>query len=156
MYVSQETGEALTLRQVKVALPNVSFGPNADLTDLGFPTLELTTRPEVQATEVTVEGAPEEYEPGKWRQTWDIQPMPIPESVNSLQGMIAIKRAGLVSGFLAWKNSLDPVEDFEAIAYFDKAGTWLYDSPVIDAALDALGIPEQKDTLFRIAGSIEP
>ena len=75
-------------------------------------------------------------------------------AVTALQGMRAIQAAGLVAEFLAWKNSLDPVDDFEALAFLEKAQTWRADDPTLNAALLALGIADQKDALFALAATL--
>ena len=75
-------------------------------------------------------------------------------SVTALQGMLAISAFGLIEQFNIWKASLDPVLDFEVIAYIDKAQHWEYDSPVLNAALLLLGIEEHKDTLFELASTL--
>ena len=92
----------------------------------------------------------------------DIEPVPagglltpvVPESVTALQGMRAVKAAGLVEQFIAWKTGLDPVHDFETIAFLDKAESWRYDDPILQDALDAFGIVEQKDELFLLAATL--
>jgi hypothetical protein len=155
MYVNAETGEAMTVSQIRIALPDVSLREGADLSSFGYLPLEPSEPPLVSIHEVAVHGPPEEYEPGKWRQTWEIEPAPLPESVTALQGMMAIQQAGLVQAFLAWKATLNPAQDFEAIAYFEKATHWRYDSHIINEALRVLGVVEQKDALFRLAASID-
>ena len=84
----------------------------------------------------------------------DPPPPPPPPSVTALQGMRAIAATGLVAAFLEWKAGLDPVTDFETIAFLDKAQTWVYDDPILNAALIALGIEAQKDALFTLAGTL--
>lgn len=76
------------------------------------------------------------------------------QSVTALQGMLAISAFGLIEQFNNWKASLDPVLDFEVIAFLDKAQHWEYDSPVLNAALLVLGIEEHKDTLFELASTL--
>jgi len=154
MYVYQETGEKVTAAQIKAMLPGVSFGHQADLSGLGFPFLELVDPPMPNPNEQVVDGEPEEYEPGKWRQTWDVLPTPVPQSVSAIQGMLALEQAGLVQAFLDWKAALDPVQDFAALAYLDKSDVWRYDSPVIDEALAELELMAQKDALFQAAAAI--
>ena len=92
----------------------------------------------------------------------DIEPVPaggllvpeVPQSVRALQGMRAIKAAGLVNVFVAWKAALDPIVDFEIIAFLDKAENWQYDDPILDSALDNFGVSEQKDALFILASQL--
>ena len=73
-------------------------------------------------------------------------------TVTALQGMLAIQQAGLVAGFTAWKASLDPIDDFATIAFFEKAQTWRRDDPTLLSAATALGISKnQLDELFILA-----
>lgn len=81
-------------------------------------------------------------------------PVVVPTSVSALQGMLAISRSGLVPAFMAWKATLDPVADFEVIAFLDKAETWEYDNPILDGALTALKVIDQKPALFILAGTL--
>ncbi len=77
-----------------------------------------------------------------------------PTSVSALQGMRAVKAAGLVAAFLAWRAGLDPVEDFEALAFVERAQTWEYDDPILNAALVDVGAAERKADLFRLAATL--
>lgn len=76
------------------------------------------------------------------------------QSVSALQGMRAIAAAGLAQAFLTWKASLDPLRDFEAIAFLDKAQSWRADNPILNTALETLGVADQKDALFELAASL--
>lgn len=78
----------------------------------------------------------------------------VPKSVSKLQGMLAIAEVGLAADFLAWKAGLDPVADFAALAFLEGAQTWEYDNALLNAALVALGVEEQKDALFFLAASL--
>ena len=98
---------------------------------------------------------------GNWTQQWTIRNLTpeelqdrIPKVVSTLQGMLAIKEAGLVPAFLAWKATLDPVIDFETLAFLEKAQTWVYDDLILNEALVALGIESQKDALFTLANTL--
>jgi hypothetical protein len=68
--------------------------------------------------------------------------------------MRAIAAAGLAQAFLTWKASLDPLHDFEAIAFLDKAQSWRADNPILITALETLGVADQKDALFELAASL--
>lgn len=84
-----------------------------------------------------------------------VGPVPwVPKTVTALQGMRAIKAAGLVPAFLAWKGALDPVTDFEITAFLEKAQNWVYDDPILNAALVSLGVANQKAALFTLANSL--
>jgi hypothetical protein len=76
-------------------------------------------------------------------------------TVTALQGMLAIQQAGLVAGFNAWKASLDPVEDFATIAFFEKAQTWRRNNPYLIQGATALGLnDEQLNQLFVLAATL--
>lgn len=85
---------------------------------------------------------------------WMISPPDVP-TVTALQGMLSIKQAGLTAAFVAWKSGLDPVDDFEMIAFFEKAQAWKRDNPYLIQGATALGLTEtQLDELFITAGGI--
>jgi hypothetical protein len=97
----------------------------------------------------------------QWTQQWAVRDLTTeeiaertPKSVTALQGLRAIHAAGLVPAFLAWKATLDPVDDFEAIAFLEKAQTWVYDDPVLNAALAQLNMTTQKAALFTLASTL--
>lgn len=83
-----------------------------------------------------------------------ISPPDVP-TVTALQGMLAVQAAGLVAGFNAWKASLDPIEDFAVIAFFEKAQTWRRDNPYLVQGATALGLTERQiDELFILAATL--
>ena len=93
----------------------------------------------------------------------DIEPIPsggllvppVPEEVSALQGLLAIQLAGLVSGFMSWKVSLDPVTDFAVLSFFEKAPTWRRDNPYLIQGATAMGLTsEQLDQLFQLAATL--
>ena len=155
MYIEQSTGAKKTASELRKEL-NASFCTGADLAHVGYVLLEEVQPPTPGELEAISEGPAEEYEPGRWRQTWvvtQIEPT-VPRAVTALQGMLAIDAAGLTSAFLAWKGSLDPVEDFAAIAFLEKAQRWDYDDPILNAALHTLGVDGRKDALFTLASTL--
>lgn len=150
--------------QLRVENPNASFPSemaDALLAEFGVYPVRPTSRPEYDPATQTLSEALPSYENGAWVQTWAVRDLTaeelqarVPRSITPLQGMRAIKVAGLISGFYAWKNALDPVDDFEAIAFLEKAQTWDYDDPTLNAALEALGVMAQKDALFTLAATL--
>ena len=144
--------------------PNISFPfemSNSLLAEYDIYPVTLTDKPSYnENTQKIVETAPELIE-GQWTQQWSVIGLTeqeledrIPKVVSSLQGMLAIKAAGLVPGFLAWKSTLDPIDDFETISFLEKAQTWIYDDPVLNSALVILGIENQKAALFTLAATL--
>ena len=168
MYATLLNGEIdrypLALPQVRLAFPDVSFAATPDPQDLlplGIVVVRETAAPEYDSATQVIEEAPPRYENGHWVQAWVVRDLTaeelqarVPRSVTALQGMRAIKAAGLAPGFLAWKNMLDPIDDFEAIAFLDKAQTWEYDDPTLSAALETLGVAQQKNSLFILASTL--
>lgn len=77
------------------------------------------------------------------------------EAVTSLQGMLAIKQAGLVEAFQTWLSTLDPVTDFETLAYFQRAPVWHQDNSILLAGATAMGLTEtQLNDLFTLAKTL--
>ena len=83
-----------------------------------------------------------------------ISPPDVP-TITALQGMLAIQAGGMVAGFNTWKATLDPVDDFAVIAFFEKAPTWRRDNPYLIQGATALGLTsEQIDSLFALAATL--
>lgn len=144
--------------------PNTSFPltPNeAVLLEFGVYPLLPTDAPIVNpATQVVIEAPPAQVN-GQWRQQWAVRDLTmeelkdrVPRSVSRLQGLRVIAEAGLAADFLAWKAALDPVADFADIAFLEGAQNWVYDDPLLNSALVALGVADQKDALFTWAGTL--
>lgn len=73
-------------------------------------------------------------------------------SVTPLQGMRAINQFGMAAAFQAWISSLDPVTDFETLAYFQKASRWERDNEFLIAGATALGLTSaQIAQMFDVA-----
>lgn len=150
--------------QLRRDVPGTSFPSQFSdrlLADYGVYPVVATPPPNHDPTiQAVVETLPR-MDNTQWTQTWAVRDLTpaelfdrIPKSVSALQGMRAIQAAGLVQAFLAWKSSLDPVADFEAMAFLDKAQNWVYDDPIIDDALTRLGVAEQKAALFTLAATL--
>jgi hypothetical protein len=158
MFIELTTRRAVSLSQIRAKHPDLSIGDNADVTHVGYAIIEPTARPEPGESEVVIAGDPEECAPGQWRETWTVQPKspePVPEEVTALQGLRAIKQAGLVASFLTWKSDLDPIEDFDMLAFFEKAPTWRRDNPYLIQGATALGLTDaQLDNLFALAATL--
>jgi len=76
-------------------------------------------------------------------------------SVTALQGMQALRVAGKAEAFVTWRNTLDPVDDFEIITFLDKAGRWERNNPILQTAATALGFTNaQVDNLFVLAATL--
>lgn len=83
-----------------------------------------------------------------------ITPPPVP-TVTALQGMLAINAAGLTEAFVTWKATLDPIADFAAIAFFEKAQTWKRDNEYLLLGAQALGLDDVAiHNLFVLAATL--
>ena len=73
--------------------------------------------------------------------------------VSALQGMLALNTIpGAVVKFLAWESALDPITDFEVLAFFEKSPRWKRTNVYLVQAATALGLSdEQLDSLFALA-----
>ena len=151
--------------EIRNAWPNTSFPielPEALIEEfLGLLPIIQTAIPNYnEFTEIAEEIAPVLIET-QWTQQWQIRTLTaeevydrIPKSVTPLQGMLAIDYAGLTAQFLSWKAGLDPVLDFKTIVFLEKAQSWEYDNYILDDALIALEIVEQKAALFTLAATL--
>lgn len=78
-------------------------------------------------------------------------------SISSLQGKLALSHFGLAEAFVTWQRSLDPIADFEVIAYLDEATTWRIDSQMVSLATSVMGITkEQTEMMFAFGATLEP
>ena len=150
-----KNGRIYSRETIRFAHPNISFPTDFDPAPLGYLPIESVAQPTLSLGQIAVRGAPEEYEPGQWRETLTIEAAPVPEEVSALQGMRAINAGGLVAGFLAWKATLNPVDEFETLAFFEKSQTWRRDNPYLIQGATALGLTdEQLDQLFYLAATL--
>lgn len=82
-----------------------------------------------------------------------VLPPRIPQSVSSLQGLLALDQAGLSAAYTTWAS--DPSRTFAQKAFIDKAQTWKRDDPTIAAAAADLGLTSQNvDDLFILAATL--
>lgn len=166
MYIKiTETGPVdYSITNLRLDNPNVCFPQQPSdelLADFDVYQLYSLDQPTIDPNTQIVESTSPINLNGNWTQQWTIRNLTpeelqdrIPKVVSALQGMLAIKEAGLVPAFLAWKATLDPVIDFETLAFLEKAQTWVYDELILNEALVALGIESQKDALFTLANTL--
>lgn len=75
-------------------------------------------------------------------------------SCSKLQAKLALARLGLAQAFTDFRAALalDPVANFEALAFIDDAQTWRRLDQTFNAAADAMGKTEaEKDAFFTLA-----
>lgn len=138
----------------------ISASENSDLSAFGIPRVEEVERPEPQPEHRVVAGPDEEYEPGKWRQTWvqeEIPEPPVPQVVSRAQGKTVLISQGLWAGVQAWIAAIeDDTQRALAEVAVNDTQEWRRDSPTMIAAASALGITEeQMDELFIAASQVE-
>lgn len=74
----------------------------------------------------------------------------VPESIDPLQGLLAIDAAGMAGVYEAWAT--DPARTFAERAFIQRAKVWRRDDPLLQGATVALGMTSaQVDDLFRLA-----
>lgn len=74
----------------------------------------------------------------------------VPDSIEPLQGLLAIDVAGMAGAYEAWAN--DPARTFAERAFIQRAKAWRRDDPLLTGATEALGMTAtQVDDLFRLA-----
>lgn len=74
----------------------------------------------------------------------------VPESIDPLQGLLAIDAAGMAGVYEAWAT--DPARTFAERAFIQRAKVWRRDDPLLNGATTALGMTAaQVDDLFRLA-----
>jgi hypothetical protein len=154
MYTKNST--QFSLSQIRAEHPNMSIPDGADLSDIGYLTIEPTPRPTPGAGEIVTAGEPEEYESGKWRETWVIQPAPpapIPQVVSRFQARAALHLAGLLPQ--VEQLMADPATDPLARIAWQDAQEFRRTSPTVLTMAAALGLTDaQLDDLFTTAAGI--
>lgn len=67
------------LSEIRLANQQMSIPDGADLTEIGYYRIEVIAPPTLTATQRLSKGGPEEYAPGKWRETWVVTDIAIEE-----------------------------------------------------------------------------
>ena len=159
-YIETATGVVKTLKSIQREHPNTSLPANGSLTAMGYALIEPTDKPlDVPAGMIVVPGPPEEYEPGKWCESWLTIDAPEPAEpdpvmrVTALQGLLAIDVAGLSEQYEAWAK--DPARTFAERAFIDRAQYWERNDQTLVSAATALGLGDaQIDALFETAAQL--
>lgn len=132
--------------------------PGVSPESLGYYPLERTPQPETGPWQTLDDGPPEEYEPGKWRETWRMIEVPIEHRrammvVSRFQARAALHLAGLLPSVEAlMAGDVDPI----AKLAWEDAQEFKRMSPTILALSQSLGLTDaQLDALFDAAMSID-
>ena len=170
MYATLLNGEIdrypLTLPQVRLAFPDVSFATTPDPRDLlplGIVVVRETAAPEYDSATQVIEEAPPRYENGAWVQTWTVTDLTADEIVartqarraalvcTPRQARLALTQAGLLAAIEAWVAAAPDAVRIEWEYATEIRRNW----PPITAAATALGLSDaQLDGLFELAMSL--
>lgn len=127
---------------------------DANLEDFGYTKIEATPYIEPGDGMITERGEPDEYEAGKWRETWVIKPAPSPQTVSRLQAKAALLQAGLLDTVQAMVDHPD-TDRLIQLAWAE-AQDFNRTSPAIIGMASAMGWTDtQLDELFKAAHQIE-
>lgn len=158
-YINTQTQEALNLRQIRKAHPNVSLPrqpTDEALNPLGYAVVHSTERPN---GDVVTEGQPEQRD-GKWYQTWEVRDFTqeeldqqyqatIPRSITPRQARLALLNAGLLAQVATALDSLPSPDKEAAKIEWEYATTIERDSAWVANLGSALELTEkQVDDLF--------
>lgn len=143
-----------TIDDIRILFPNISMPDDANLDDLGYTKIEATPYAQPGDGEISERGEPEEYELGKWRETWVVKPEPAPQTVSRLQAKAALLQAGLLDAVQAMVNHPD-TDRLVQLAWAE-ALEFNRTSPAILGMASAMGWTDtQLDELFKAAHQIE-
>lgn len=150
MNYMSSNGQQYTLHQIRIEQPHMSIPEGADLSDIGYWPIETTTPPTPGANEIIVPGEPEEYEPGKWRETWVTQAAPFmpltPRQIRLALTQIG-QRTAVEAAVAAGDQDLQDWWEFS----LDYQRT----HPLVIAMIDGLGITaEEADELWRVGATL--
>jgi hypothetical protein len=159
MNINPNTNQPITLRQIRALHPDTAIGPNADLVALGYPEVEPTAQPTLAENEYATCGDPEEYEPGKWRETWVVNTRvePVPHSVDKRQLYLRLYDEGVtetdvetILGGIA-----DPIARDKALIELKFASAIERDNPLVAVVASAQSWDEATvDQMFREASQL--
>jgi len=167
MYATLLNGEIdrypLSLPQVRLAFPDVSFATTPDPQDLlplGIVVVQETAAPDYDPATQTLAEDPPSYENGVWVQTWMVTDLTADEIAartqarraalvcTPRQARLALAQAGLLPAIEAWVTAAAETTQIE----WQYANEIRRDWPPIAEAVVALGMSDtQLDTLFDLA-----
>lgn len=156
----------LTLPQVRLAFPDVSFAATPDpqaLLALGVVAVQTVAAPAYDPdTQQLLEGPPAPHA-GGWVQTWTVTDLTADEiaarlaarragmGVTPRQARLALQQAGLLGAVTSWIAAADEATRIEWEFALEVRRDW----PPITACAQALGLTEsQLDGLFALAATL--
>lgn len=158
-YVHAATSTRTGIKAIRRAHPERSIPDGADLSSIGYLPLERTDPPVPAPDEIIVPGPPEEYEPGKWCESWLTRPAPppsVPASVTPRQARLALRAAGLLDQVPAAIVAIEDPDvrtdveiEWEYSTAIERAHAWV-DSLGTALGLDSDGL----DQLFIAASAL--
>jgi hypothetical protein len=153
--IKQSTGQHITERQIKQEQPNISFAAESDLSEFGYPTLESVAQPTAEPGERVTAGDPEEYEPGKWREVWNVTAIPLAEmQTQRLAELAALRYTKETAGIILNGATIETNRESQSLIN----GAWSYSqlnpSVLIDWKAESGWIQIDAATIAGIAGAV--
>jgi hypothetical protein len=144
-----------TIHQVRQANPQVSIPDGADLSDLGYYRIEPVTQPTAEPGERVTAGDPEEYEPGKWREVWNVTAIPLTEmQAQRLAELAALRYEKETAGIILNGATIETNRESQALIN----GAWSYSqlnpTVLIDWKAESGWIQIDAATIAGIAGAV--
>jgi hypothetical protein len=94
-YINIKTNLVVSIEDIRILNPRVSIPEGADLSDIGYLTVEKTVPPIIEQDKIAKESFPQEYTAGKWKEVWIIEDLPLQNTLTPKQLRIALRRLGL-------------------------------------------------------------
>lgn len=153
MYLKDST--QYTIRQIRKLHPQVSIPDGADLTDLGYYRIEPVTQPTAQPGERVTAGDPEEYAPGKWRETWIVTAIPLSEvQAQRLNELAALRYQHETAGITLNGTVIETDRESQALITGAYSYSLLNPSVLIDWKAESGWIQIDAATIAGIAGAV--
>lgn len=103
---SRRATRAETEAVVRATEPRFYYSDETDLSRFGLPFVEAAARPTPEEDERVVAGPDEEYEPGKWRETWVVEAIPVEEVRAAARAAVTEQRDAHEQGGFAYAGKI--------------------------------------------------
>lgn len=144
-----------TTSQIRKLNPQVSIPDGADLTDIGYFTIEPVAAPVLNPGERVTAGDPEEYATGQWRETWMVTAIPVSElRQTKLSELAALRYQHETAGITFSNATIETNRESQALI----TGAWSFSQLNPAVLIDWKGVTGwvQIDaaTISAIAGAV--